>query len=207
MISLCSSLNSPPATVISHKQRWKVPLYNYMQQKRQCKAYIKKGKFISKPGLHLKKVMLYVWWDIIGVIYYEVVSENETINAQTYYPQLQTLHKNLKKKCPSLVNHNCVFFLHDNARPCITLVTQEDIVALNMAVSPHPPYSPDLVYLTIIYLDYCTIFSWKKSLLIMNSSKLIISVSLHLNIKKVTPKNSEIFRIMRWNTILIKYVS
>ena len=42
-----------------------------------------------KPGLHPKKIMLCIWWDMSGVIYFELLRNNETITADAYSQQLQ----------------------------------------------------------------------------------------------------------------------
>ena len=83
-----------------------------------------------------KKVMLCVWWDMKGVVYHEVLNQNETVNAEKYCRKLEALHKHLQKKRPSLVNRRVVLLLRDNARPRIARVTQEKIMALNMEVLP-----------------------------------------------------------------------
>ena len=38
----------------------------------------------SKAGLHPKKVMLCTWWDWKGVLFYEVLPENQIINFSKY---------------------------------------------------------------------------------------------------------------------------
>ncbi|KAG5670126.1 hypothetical protein PVAND_000408 [Polypedilum vanderplanki] len=81
---------------------------------------------ISKAALHPKKIMLCLWWDIHGVIYYELLPPNETINAQKYQAQLKSLKEALALKRPALLNRNKVHFHHDNARPH----TARDTVAL-----------------------------------------------------------------------------
>jgi len=35
-----------------------------------------------KASLHPKKVMLHIWWDWKGVLYYELLLENQTINSR-----------------------------------------------------------------------------------------------------------------------------
>ena len=39
-------------------------------------------------SLHPKKVMLCIWWDWKGVLYYELLLENRTVNSNKYYSQL-----------------------------------------------------------------------------------------------------------------------
>ena len=42
-----------------------------------------------KPDLHPMKIMLCIWWDMSGVIYFELLRNNETITADAYSQQLQ----------------------------------------------------------------------------------------------------------------------
>ena len=52
--------------------------------------------------------MLYIWWDWKGVLYYELLLENQTINSNQYCSQLDQLKAALYKKHPELVNRKCV---------------------------------------------------------------------------------------------------
>lgn len=91
-----------------------------------------------------KKIMLSIWWDIRGIIHYELMNPNQTINSEIYCQQLTRLHQELVKKRPSLVNRKQIVFHHDNAKPHISKVTQQKIIELGWELLPHPPYSPDL---------------------------------------------------------------
>ena len=35
----------------------------------------------AKPNIHGKKFMLCIWWDQLGVVYYELLKPNETITG------------------------------------------------------------------------------------------------------------------------------
>lgn len=98
----------------------------------------------AKADLHPKKVMLSIWWDIRGVVYFELLPEGETINAEVYSAQLQNLSDALKEKRPGLVNRKGVILQHDNARPHTAKFTRDKIRQLGWEVLPHPPYSPDI---------------------------------------------------------------
>ena len=58
--------------------------------------------------------MLSVWWDVQGVVYWELLPPNATITAEVYCAQLQNLKLELETHRPG---HAKVYFLHDNARP------------------------------------------------------------------------------------------
>ena len=36
----------------------------------------------GQPNIHAAMVMLYIWWDQVGVIYYEPLKPNETITGE-----------------------------------------------------------------------------------------------------------------------------
>ncbi|XP_014785013.1 histone-lysine N-methyltransferase SETMAR-like [Octopus bimaculoides] len=99
---------------------------------------------LSRAGLHPKKIMLSVWWDIKGVIHYELLDNNQTINANLYCEQLRRLKTVLSQKRASLVNRKSVIFHHDNARPHTTRLTKTLLEELGWEILLHPPYSPDL---------------------------------------------------------------
>ena len=60
-------------------------------------------------------MMLYVWWDQEGVIYYELLKPGETVNAHRYQ-QLIKLHRALREKRPHYrKRYDKLIFLYDNA--------------------------------------------------------------------------------------------
>lgn len=69
---------------------------------------------------------------------------NETINTIKYCSQLDSLKAAIDEKRPELANRHGVIFHQDNARPHVSLTTQQKLVKLGWDVLPHPPYSPDL---------------------------------------------------------------
>lgn len=98
-----------------------------------------------KPDSHAKKVMLCIWWDMKGVIYFKFLNVNQTITADVYSQQLQRLHEVLLEKRPDLVNQKDVILLHDNATSHVAKMTQQTIKQFGWEVLAHPPWSPDLV--------------------------------------------------------------
>ena len=57
----------------------------------------KRKKSYVKPGA---KVMLCIWWDQKGVLYYELLTPGETINGERYRTQLIRLKRAIAKKRP-----------------------------------------------------------------------------------------------------------
>ena len=103
------------------------------------------SKNTPKPDIHGKKVMLCVWWDLKGIIHYEVLEPKQTVNSDVYSQQLRRLSEKIREKrsVPGHGNRK-VILLHDNARPHVALQTKETILELGWEVMPHSAYSPDL---------------------------------------------------------------
>lgn len=78
----------------------------------------------AKSGQHPKKVLLSVWWDIHGIVYWELLEKNRTINAELYSQQLERLAQNIRS---ILRNRKGVMLQHDNARPHTARLTRENI--------------------------------------------------------------------------------
>ena len=62
-------------------------VYNNVEQKRLWGKRNEPPPTTPKAGLHPKKVMLCIWWDWKGVLYYELLLENQTMNSNKYCSQ------------------------------------------------------------------------------------------------------------------------
>ena len=62
-------------------------LYNNVKWKRSWGKQKEPPTTTPNAGLHAKKVMLFIWWDWKGVLYYELLLENQTINSKRYHSQ------------------------------------------------------------------------------------------------------------------------
>ena len=99
----------------------------------------------AKPNIHGKKLMLCIWWDQLGVVYYELLEPSETITGALYRTQLMRLSRALRDKRPQyLERHDKVILQHDNARPHVAKPVKTYLETLKWEVLPHPPYSPDI---------------------------------------------------------------
>ena len=123
--------------------------------------------------------MLCIWWDWKGVLYYELLTENQTINCNKYCSQLDQLKAALDEKHPEVVNRKCVIFHQDNARPHVSLMTRQKLLQLGWEVLIHLPYSPDIYLRISIYFGFYKILlkekisiPWKTVKGIWNSSLL-----------------------------------
>ena len=103
-------------------------LYNNVEQKRSWGKRNEPPPTTPKTGLHPKKVMC-IWWAWKGVLYYELLPENQMINSNKYCSQIDQLKAAPNKKCPELVNRKHVIFHQDNARLHVFLMAGQELVA------------------------------------------------------------------------------
>ena len=119
-------------------------LYNNVEQKRSWGKLNEPPPTTPKAGLHPEKVMLCIWWDWKGVLYCELLLENEMINSNRYCSQSDQLKAALNEKHPELVKRKCLIFHQDNARPHVSLMTWQKLLQLGREVLIHLPYSADI---------------------------------------------------------------
>lgn len=60
--------------------------------KGECKLSVeRKVPFLSLADFHSKKVLLPIWWDLKGVLYYELLPPNQSVNSEKSCLQLNEL--------------------------------------------------------------------------------------------------------------------
>lgn len=147
-LSICKSLllrhTKEPflKRIITGDEKWIA--YNNPKRKRSWQKRNEPRKTTPKRDIHSKKVMLSIWWDWKGVLYYELIPQGQAINSLKYCSQLEQLKAAIDEKRPSLANRKGIILQHDNARPHVSFVTQQKIAELGWEQLSHPPYSPDL---------------------------------------------------------------
>lgn len=129
--------------IVTGDEKW---IY-YDNPKRKA-SYVKPGEAgpsTPKREIHADKVMLCIWWDQKGVVYYELLRSGQTIDGPFYRVQLMRLKRALKEKRPEWeARHEKVIFHHDNARPHIEKSVKNYLENSDWEILSHPPYSPDL---------------------------------------------------------------
>ena len=129
--------------IVTGDEKW----IHYDNPKRK-KSHVKPSQpaiSTAKPNIHGAKVMLCIWWDQKGVLYYELLKPDETINGKRYWTQLIRLKRAIAKKRPEYATrHEAIIFHHDNPRPQVAIPVKNYLGNSGWEVLPHLPYSPDL---------------------------------------------------------------
>jgi histone-lysine N-methyltransferase SETMAR len=128
--------------IVTGNKNWIV--YNNVERKRSWGRQGERPLPTPKVELHQKKVMLCIWWDWKGILYYDLLPRNQTINSDVYFSQLDRLKAAIDQKRPELVNRKGVTFYHDNARLRVSLATRQKLMQLGWDDLPYPPYSSGL---------------------------------------------------------------
>lgn len=120
----------------------------YYENPKRRKSWVSPGQpssSIVKRNIHSAKVLLCIWWDYLGVVYYEFMKPGETITSETYKTQLIHLKEAIEKNRPfNGAGTRSVILLHDNARPHTAKTTVDLITSFGWEVLPHAAYSPDM---------------------------------------------------------------
>lgn len=133
-ISICDSLLKRNEIdpflkrLITGDEKWIV--YNNVNRKRSWVMQDEPAQTTPKAEIHQKKIMLSVWWDYKGILHFELLPRNQTINSNVYVQQLAKLSVAVQEKRPELANHKSVVFQHDNAKPHTSLVTRQKLLEL-----------------------------------------------------------------------------
>jgi hypothetical protein len=80
----------------------------------------------ERSNFDMSDALRCIWWDMQGIVHYELLERNLTITAERCDQQLRRLEEAI------------------NARPHTTNMTKAAIQELDWEILPHPPYSPDV---------------------------------------------------------------
>ena len=127
--------------IVMGNKNW-IP-YSNVEWKRSWGKWNELPPTTPKVDLHSENMMLYIWWDWKGSLYYELLLENRTINSSKYCSPFGQLKAALKEKNLVLVNRKHIVFHQDNARLHISLMTRQKLLQLGWEGLIHLPYSPD----------------------------------------------------------------
>ena len=113
-----------------------------MKQRKEWVASGDTPKPRVKPDLHPRKTMICVWWDWEGMVHWETLERNATVNKELYIHQLHCVNEAIRLKRPH--RQGQTILLHDNARPHVAQVVKAALQELEWEVLQHQPYFPDL---------------------------------------------------------------
>ncbi|GFX14591.1 histone-lysine N-methyltransferase SETMAR [Trichonephila clavipes] len=99
---------------------------------------------VAKTGLTARKVLLRIWSNWKGIIYYKLLPYGQILNSDLYCQQLDCLKLAIDLKRSELSNRRGAVFHQNIARPHTSVVTRQKLWELGWEVVMHPPYSPDL---------------------------------------------------------------
>ena len=100
----------------------------------------------ARQNIHGAKVMLCIWWDQLGVVYYELMKPSETITGYRYRTQLMHLSRALRGKRPQYQEkHDKVSLQYDSSQPRVARPVKTYLETLKWEILAHLPYSPDVV--------------------------------------------------------------
>jgi histone-lysine N-methyltransferase SETMAR len=125
--------------VITCDEKW--VKYSNPIRKRQWVKRGAKAAPTPKQPLHTKKRMLCIWWGMRGVVHWELLPVNTTINSTTYCAQIDRVAAKVQRLRPKWGK---VWYQHDNARPHVHKDVREKLSSLGWQTVTHPAYSPDL---------------------------------------------------------------
>ncbi|XP_014615601.1 PREDICTED: histone-lysine N-methyltransferase SETMAR-like [Polistes canadensis] len=98
----------------------KLIVYNNVNRKRSWCMPNESSQTTSKAK---NKILLSIWWDWKGPMYFDLLPRNQTINSEDYCQKLDKMNAAVKEKRQELVNRKGVIFRQDNARPHTSLAT------------------------------------------------------------------------------------
>ena len=130
-------------------------LYSDMEWKRWGSKWNEPLPTTAKDGLHLKNVMLCIWWDWRGIRYYEFLLENQIINSNKYCSQIDQLKATLDKKLPELVNRKHIILHQDKSRLHDSLMTRQKLLQF---VLIHLLYSPNIAPSDVYLCPFILVF-------------------------------------------------
>ena len=148
---IASNLLTRHRRTYGHKQRFLYRIITgdekwclYLNVKHR-KEWVNRGEPATprpKQDLHPRKTMISVWWDYMGIIHYEMLEKNKTVDSKLYAEQLSRLNEAIQLKRPD--RKGKVILQHDNARPHTAQLIKEAIKELKWEIMQNPPYSPNL---------------------------------------------------------------
>ena len=125
---LCGLLSSPvrinPHSCVRHAPHYADTLFSgYLNISHTCvERHLKKLGYVNELDIWVPHKLndiqltkgISVCWDFKGIVYFELLPRNQTINSNFYCLQLMKLDKEIKEKRPELATREDAIFHQDN---------------------------------------------------------------------------------------------
>ncbi|CAM4819728.1 unnamed protein product, partial [Rotaria magnacalcarata] len=86
---------------------------------------------VARQDHFAKKVMLRVWWNVDGVVHFELVPDGRAVDAELYSEQLERVYNILMQHYPTLIRQERALLQHDNAPAHRANLTKEKLGELD----------------------------------------------------------------------------
>ena len=106
--------------IVTGDEKW--CLYINLKQRKEWVAPGDTPKPRVKPDLHPRKIMICVWWDCEGMVPWEMLERNATVNKELYIAPLHCVNEAIRLKRPH--RQGQTILLHNNARPHVAQVVK-----------------------------------------------------------------------------------
>ena len=128
--------------VITGDEKW-----IYYDNPKHPKVWVIPGKpdpSMSKRNIHSSKIMLAIWWDQKGVVYYELLKPCGTMTGVLYGLQVICLNLWKKNDRSGTIHNNKLILLHENAKPDTAKLVKKYLKEVTWDILLQPLYSPEI---------------------------------------------------------------
>jgi histone-lysine N-methyltransferase SETMAR len=116
--------------IVTCDEKW-IFLVNRDRSKRWIPRDQNPPPLVARQDRFGKKVMLHVWWNVDGVVHFELVPDGRAVNAKLYSEQLERFYNVLKQRYPTLIRQKRVLLQHDNGPAHRANLTKEKLDELD----------------------------------------------------------------------------
>ncbi|GFT73917.1 histone-lysine N-methyltransferase SETMAR [Trichonephila clavipes] len=130
-ISICKALTKRNEIdpflkrMVTGDEQWVT--YDNIVRKRSWSKCREATQTVAKLGLTVRKILLCIWWDWKGIIFYELLPYGQALNSDLYFRQLNRLKLMINQKRSALANRRSAVIHQDNARPHTSAVTPQKL--------------------------------------------------------------------------------
>ncbi|KHJ84764.1 transposase [Oesophagostomum dentatum] len=143
-IDACTTLLTPHKNtnwlrhLIIGNEKW--IFFSNLHRKAKWVGMEEQAQDVPKQDLHPKMVMVSVWWNIHGVVHWQLLDDGATTTANIYVQQLRALKAKVDESGDFVLK---IYFQHDKARPHIAREVKMELCKFGWTILPHSPYSSD----------------------------------------------------------------